>query len=148
MFKRTFKDFKNLKKWEHILLCWKMFNSQKYKHDIYVLNIKRKSKITIGVHDNCGVDFCLSLVTKFNKVVYFTYHDLSNEEISKLLEFNVEVVNGISNIKSFGRNTLIESNGNEYYVSKFYVKKFEKSQEIEKITENIVEEIDSEIIDW
>lgn len=39
MFKRTFKDFKNLKKWEHILLCWERFNTFKYYNNINKLRL-------------------------------------------------------------------------------------------------------------
>ena len=38
MFKRTFKDFKNLKKWEHILLCWDCYNNR--KHLNYIKKLK------------------------------------------------------------------------------------------------------------
>lgn len=38
MFKRTFKDFKNLKKWEHILLCWNCYKNR--KHLNYIKKLK------------------------------------------------------------------------------------------------------------
>ena len=38
MFKRTFKDFKNLKKWEHILFCWDCYNNR--KHLNYIKKLK------------------------------------------------------------------------------------------------------------
>ena len=39
MFKRTFKDFKNLKKWEHVLLCWERFNTFKNQNNINKLRL-------------------------------------------------------------------------------------------------------------
>ena len=39
MFKRIFKDFKNLKKWEHILLCWERFNTFKHQNNINKLRL-------------------------------------------------------------------------------------------------------------
>jgi hypothetical protein len=39
MLKRTFKKFKNLKKWEHILLCWQVFNTFKRQNNINKLRL-------------------------------------------------------------------------------------------------------------
>jgi hypothetical protein len=64
MFKRTFKDFKNLKKWEHILLCWKMFNSRKHNNNLHRLRLNYLDHFDVYRKFTCRNKF---IVNKFCK---------------------------------------------------------------------------------
>lgn len=155
MFKRTFKDFKNLKKWEHILLCWKIFNSRKCKsNDIYskfAFRNKFKNRRIIGVHENCGIDFCLKVKTKFNHVVWFAFSNPTSDIIEKLSEFEIEITEGIENIRFSDKHTLVYSDNRCYYLDILYINSntaISKRNEPKKILEKSIEVIDLELIDW
>jgi hypothetical protein len=149
MFKRTFKDFKNLKKWEHILLCWKTFNSRNHKNNKY--RNKFKNRRIIGVHENCGIDFCLKVKTKLNNVVWFAFSNPTFDVIDKLSEFEIEITEGIENIRFSDKHTLVYSDNRCYYLDILYVSNntaISKRDEPEKSLEEPIQEMNSELIDW
>lgn len=149
MFKQTFKDFKNLKKREHILLCWKMVKFRKRNSN--TTRNKFKNCRTVGVHEKCGIDFCLKVKTKLNNVVWFAFSNPTSDIIDKLSEFEIGITEGIENIRFSDKHTLVYSDNRCYYLDILYVNSntaISKRDEPKKISEEPIQEINSELIDW
>lgn len=100
MFKRTFKDFKNLKKWEHILLCWDRFKYFKYRNNV--------NKLKLHYLSHFDTDLKFAFRNKFkNRRLSKPMKTLNTEKLFKYSEIAKRLPHTIEN-KKYKRNLSIK----------------------------------------
>jgi hypothetical protein len=87
MFKRTFKDFKNLKKWEHVILCWECYKNRKHQNCINKLKLSYLEHFEIYSKFACRNKFKYSIKKQSRMKTLNTQKLLIYCEVSKLLPY-------------------------------------------------------------